>query len=164
MQGGQGQVGGMIGGLLCVLLVGLPIGALISAVILRAACSFFNKLAGPDRAVPEPGFGKAMGIAVVCLLVNLVASVAIGLIVGAGGGVAQAGKGATQLIANLVSIPVSFLVMGGILTAMLPTSFQRGVLVALIHTAIAIAIGIVIGIIVFILLLALGIGFGAAGR
>ena len=52
---------------------GVAIGTLIGAIILRAACSFYNKLAGgagSPSAVPEPTFSKAAGISFVTMLVN----------------------------------------------------------------------------------------------
>jgi hypothetical protein len=150
--------------MMCGLVIFLPIAALITAVMVRAACSFFNKLAGADRAVPEPSFPKALGIAVVGMVTNVVVSTLLGLVLGVAGHAAQLNAGPTELIANLISIPVSFFVLGGILTVMLPTSFQRGLLVALIYCGIAIAIGLIVGIVVFVVALALGIGFGAAGR
>jgi hypothetical protein len=139
--------------MLCAMIVGLTIGTLIGAVILRAACWLYNSMVGGPKspsAVPEPTMGRAMGIVFVTLLVNFAVSFGVGLVVG--GGAAAAG-GDTQMagiIAQLVSIPISFLVMAGMLTALLPTTFPRALLVALLEFAISIVIGIGIVVVVMI--------------
>ena len=129
-------------GLVCVVLgavVGLVIGLVIAAVLLRAAVSFFNKLAGgpnAPEAVPEPGFGKAMGISFVTGLVNY----------GVGFVLEQVGLAIKThpLAVQAVSLPVSALMMGVLLASMLPTTFGKGVVIALLNMAVMLAIVIVI--------------------
>ena len=97
--------GAAIGGFLCVLVVGLLIGTLIGAIILRAAVSLFNKMAGgadSEGAVPEPEFGKAMGITFVTTLVNMVAGFMIGLVIGGAAAAGGAGVEGAALVAQLV--------------------------------------------------------------
>jgi hypothetical protein len=67
---------------------------------------------------------------------------------------------AVQLAAAFVPSPISFLVIAGMLTALLPTSFGRGLPVALIYAAIGIAILIVVSLVAFLVALGLGISFG----
>jgi hypothetical protein len=72
-------------------LCGLFIGTLIDAVILRAACALFNKMAGggPSKGgVPEPEMGRAMLITFVTFLVHLVVGAAGGIALGVGAQVA----------------------------------------------------------------------------
>jgi hypothetical protein len=136
------------GGLMCGLLalaVALVIGLAIAAVILRAAVSFFNKLAGgadSPEAVPEPGFGKSMGISFVMFLVNLGVSIVFGLV----------GRAvhAHPLAVQAVSTVVSFLMLGVLLAAMLPTTFGKGVVLSLLNLAVMLAIFIVIFMVVLI--------------
>jgi hypothetical protein len=156
------QVAGAMAGVLCAAGGILIVGTLIGAVILRAACSLFNKMAGQDRAVPEPSFGKALGITVVSMIANMAVGFMVGIVIGGGGAAAGANPQHVQIISTLVSLPVGFLVMSGMLTLMLPTSFGRGMLVALLQYAISFAIAIAIGLIVFLVVLLLGVGF--AGR
>jgi uncharacterized membrane protein len=156
-----GQVGGAIAGIICAGVAAFVVCLLVGAVILRAACSLYNKLAGPDKRVSEPGFGKAMGIMVVTLIVNVVVGGLLGLLLAGGGAAAGADQRSLQLLVNVVSIPVGFLTMAGMLTVMLPTSFGRALLVTLLQYAIMIAIGIVVGLVIFVVVLALGIGFAA---
>jgi len=158
MQGQQGA--GLLIGLLCVLLVALPIGALISAVILRAACSIFNKLAGSEKSVPEPGFGKALGITAATLVVNVLVGIVIGLVFGAGAVAAGANPAQTQILVNLISMPAGVLVMSGMLTAMLPSSFGKSLLITLIAYAIIIAIAVVVGLVIAVV----GVGMWGIGR
>lgn len=148
---------GALTGIVCVLLVMLPIAALISAVILRAACSLFNKIAGSENAVPEPGFGKALGITVATWAVNLIVSLLIGLAFGMGAGAAGVNAANQNLLINLITLPAGFLVMSGMLTSMLPTSFGKAALVTLLTYVVAFAIAMVVALIV------VGVGFGLMG-
>ena len=118
-----------IGGLLCVFVFALAIGTFIGAVILRVAVALYNKMAGgasSPSSVPEPAFGKAMGITFVTSLVQTVVGFLIGLVTGAGaaGGV---------VVAQLIPFLVSLLIMAAMLYAMLPTTFDRALVVALCY-------------------------------
>ena len=155
------QVGGAIAGIICAGVAAFVVCLLVGAVVLRAACALFNKLAGQDKRVPEPGFGKAMGIVVVTLIVNVVVGGVLGLLLAGGGAAAGADQRSMQLLINVISIPIGFLTMAGMLTVMLPTSFGRALLVTLAQYAIMFAIFLVVGLVVFAVALALGIGFAA---
>jgi hypothetical protein len=112
-------------------------------------------------AIPEPGLGKGMLIVLCAWIVNVGISLVMTFALAGGGAIAGGGNGAAngvRLIAQLVSIPVSFLVLAGMCTAMLPTSFGRACLVALFYTLICIAIAVVIFGVLF------AVGFGLAGR
>jgi hypothetical protein len=170
------------GAILCGLAIGLPIGLLIGAVILRAAISIANKVLGPPRqsewddeydgsarrrrrfgsdgVIPEPGIGKAMLIVLATGFVNFIVSFAIGFAIGAGGAAAQANAQRTQALAQLAGLPVSFLVMSGMLTMMLPTTFPRACLVTVFQFLISL---LIVGVI-FGAFLLMGFGLGAAGR
>ncbi len=156
------EMAGAALGILCAVVGVLVLGTLVGAVILRAACSLYNKMASQENRVPEPGFGKALGITLVTMIVNVVVGFMVGLITGGGAAAAGVGAQGAQVISALISLPVGFFVMAGMLTAMLPTSFGRALLVTLVQYAISIAIAIAIGLVVFVVVLALGIGF--AGR
>jgi len=154
------QVGGAIAGLICAGVAIFVVCLLVGTIMLRAACSLFNKLAGESKRVPEPGFGKAMGIMLVTLLVNVVVGGVLGLLVLAGGAAAGADQRSMQLLINVVSIPIGFLTMAGMLTVMLPTSFGRALLVTLTQYAIMFLVGIIVAIIIVAIAVAMGIGFG----
>jgi hypothetical protein len=120
----------------------------------------------PDGpGVPEPSTGKAMGMAAVIIVLIAVANQIIKLATGVGGGRlgvfgpgAGAGAVGLALLVGCSQLLVDYLIVAGILTAMLPTKFGRGCLVALICIVIYIAIIVVVAIIIGVI-----IGFGAAG-
>lgn len=152
MQGPEvaGALVGMLIGLVCV----LTIGTLIGAIILRAACWAFNKLCQPENRVEEPSFGKSLLMALVSMVAQLVVGFGIGLVFGAGLAAAGFEQWQIQLIVNAISLPVGVLVMAGTITLILPTSFGRAILIALLYLAITIAVGIVIGGMILMLVLA----------
>jgi hypothetical protein len=153
------QAGQALAGMLCFMGVALVIGTLIGAIILRAACSLFNKFAGGESAsgaVPEPSMGSAMAITFVTTLVNMAVGFVLGLAL-QGAGPNQA---ASQAIINLISIPISLLVFAGMVTVMLPTTFGKGLLIALLYLLIAFVIGCGIAIIVVGVMLAMGMKLG----
>ena len=155
-----GQVAGALIGVVCVMGFALLFGILAGAVILRAACALFNKMASAGNGVPAPSFGKALGITALTMIANAIAGVLLGIVL-AGGALAagQANNPAVQAVPTLASIPVGLLVMAGLLTAMLPTSFGRGLLVALIQYAIMLVIGIIVAVIIAVIVIALGVDF-----
>jgi hypothetical protein len=129
--------------MLCGLVFGVVIATVIGAIILRAACSLYNKIVGGSRApgaVPDPGFGKAMAIVFVATLVNFVLSFIIGM-VGAVGAVHPA-------VVQLICLPVGYLVLAGMTTAMLPTDFPKALLIALLYVVIGICVVVVIAVVV----------------
>jgi hypothetical protein len=142
-------VGGLI---LCVGVFFLFLGVLIGASILCGACALYNKFVGGKRApesVPEPDLGKAMGITFVCALVQLLVGFIFGLVVN--GTLTSAASGRLPLprwkieaLTTLFSLPVGLLILSGMVSSMLPTSFPRGILVALCFYLILIIIAAVL--------------------
>jgi len=135
--------GAAIIGVLIVLAVILAVATLVGAIILRAAVSLYNTMAGganSTAAVPEPPMGKAMGITFVTTLVNGVAGFIVGLVIGGAAAATGARGSGVEVTAQLVSLPISVLVMAGMLAAMLPTTFGRAILVTLCHFLISIVI------------------------
>jgi hypothetical protein len=108
--------------------------------------------------VPEPEIPKAMGIVLVAGLANAVAKFCIGVAVvgGAAGGMGREGRAGAELLTDLISIPINFLIGSAILAAMLPTSFGKACLVTLIQFLIVLAIVVVVGGIVLAIMVATG--------
>jgi hypothetical protein len=151
------------------------IGFLIAAIILQAVCALYNKLAGaaeprhgfaPDDTdqadsmvadwpggVPKLSLGQAMGIVCISAIANVVVGFLIGRLLGGGRAAVGRGLWATSPIAFLIALPAGILVMG----ATLPTSFGKGLLIALLYLLIWLVLGIVIITIVFAIILALGV-------
>lgn len=158
------QAIGFLGGFLCALVIIIPIALLIGAVILRAAISMFNKFAGTGEEgqdlVPEPSMLKAMGILLIAGVANAIIGAILGAI-GAATGLIQAGEGGAKagfdLTLNLVSLPFTFLVSSALLAALLPTTFKRGMGVALCQYIVTILVGLAIGLIAVII----GLGLAA---
>ncbi|MFO0863877.1 MAG: hypothetical protein U0744_04330 [Gemmataceae bacterium] len=129
------------------MIFGLLIGALIGAVILRAAIAIYQLLSGGSQsphAVPEPSFGKSMGIMLIVALAQFAANFIIGMALGAG---AQATGGPAPgmgLAAAGGSFVISLLLMSLLLTAMLPTTLPRAFLVTLLYLVVCILVGIVL--------------------
>lgn len=159
-----GAAGAVLVGALCGLVVGVALGTLIGAVILRASCSFFNRLgASSGSSVPEPSFGQAMLITFVTTVVNFAASFVVGMMVGVGGAAAaarggQAAATGINLLAQAISLPITFLILAGMMAAMLPTSFGKACLVALIYIAIVIVIVVIIAVLIAVLFAPLAMG------
>ncbi len=128
------------------LVIGLLIGLAIAAVILRAACALFNKMAGgagSPGSVPSPGFGKAMLMVLVIGIIQFVTGIVLGVM-----GVTA---NMTPIMANLISTPISFLVSAGMISALLPTSFGKGLGVALCQFIIMILILVAVVVIFLVI-------------
>jgi hypothetical protein len=124
----------VLGALLFIKVFAIALGTVIGAGFLCVACALYNKLAGGQgspSSVPELLLGKAMRIAFVTTLFDVVAGFVIGLLVGASSAATGSGVRGPAVVAQLLSLPVSLLVMAGMNCALLPTTFTRGLLVAL---------------------------------
>jgi hypothetical protein len=154
--------GAAIGVLLCVLVFAVAVGTLISAVFLRAAVAIYNKLAGgasSPGSVPEPAFGKAMWIIFTTFLAQFVVGALLTAFSTGGEAVAPgAGEKGVDVVV-LVSFPVSLLIMAAVLSAKLPTTFGRALLVTLCFMLFEL---LVVGILVVIALVVFGVPWGAA--
>jgi hypothetical protein len=151
-----------IGVLLCVLAIVAVVGTLIGAVFLYAAVALYNKLAGgassPD-SVPQPTLGKAMWIILAILLAQVIVGSLLGLCMDVGPTAPRARGLGVDGIAELISFPVSFLIMVGVLSAKLPTTFGRAIVVTLCYMLIVL---LVVGVLVGIAVLAFGVALGGA--
>jgi hypothetical protein len=137
--------GAAIGVLLCVLVVGVVVETLVGAVCLRAAVALYNKLAGgasSPSSVPEPALGKAMWIIFATSFARMVVA---SLITGYGATAAEA------RVTLLISFPVSLLIMAGMLSERLPTTFGCAVLVTLCYLLVVLlVVGALVGIAVLV--------------
>jgi hypothetical protein len=113
--------GDIFGAELCFGVFAIAFGTVIGALFLRAGCLLYNKLPGSPNSVPIPVFSKAMGITFVTALVN-----------------ASGGFG-------LLSALVSFLVMAAMISALLPTTFTRGLLVSVCYLLVGLLVVVVLG-------------------
>lgn len=128
--------------MLFVLVFGLAVGTLIAAIIFRAACWLHNKLARLANSpvlVPEPGFGRAIGVVLAAAFLHLVVSLPIAFTLPAE---------LSPVIQHLIFQPIGLLTMAVATTAILPTGFGKGILIALLCWVVLIlsAVGVVVGI------------------
>ena len=153
------QAGTALAGVFFILAIVLVFGTVVGAMILRAACSLFNKFAGgrdAQGAVPDPSFGRAVGISFVATLIQMVIAFVLSLATRAGG----IGDMVTPAILRLAFLPLSICVLASITTAVLPTSFGKGMLIALIHWAIGAVIGFGLVAVVIAVTMATGMKLG----
>ncbi len=132
-----------------VVLLALLVALVIPAMILRAAVSLYNKLAGgagSPGAVPQPSLLKAIGIVFLTWLVNIVVGFTVGAVVGVGLAAGGASPREAALVAQLFSLPMSFLVMAVMLSALLPTTFGRAILVTLCCVLVWVFVLVVVGV------------------
>jgi len=123
----------MAAGLIVAQLIGIAIGSLFTAIILRAAAQWVQKVDVPQ--------GEAY---IISLMFNLCNWVVIGILVLA---VARGTQSMTAtLTASILSIPIAFLVMAGFIRSGLEIEFGRACLISLVMVAISVAIGLLIGI------------------
>jgi hypothetical protein len=118
--------GAAVGVLLCALVIGVAVETLIEAVCLRAGVALYNKLAGgasSPGSVPEPALGKAMWITFARILAQIVVGSLLGLGTGAGATAAGAREEGVDVVVPLISFSVSLLIMAGMLSARLPTTW-----------------------------------------
>jgi hypothetical protein len=149
--------GAAIGVLLCALVIGVAVGTLIGAVCLRAAISVYNKMAGgaaSPSGVPEPALGKAMWITFAIFVAQVVVgSLLIALVSPEAMAASARGR---DVVAQLITIPVSLLITAGILSAKLPTTFGRAILVSLCDILVGLLVaGVLLGIAVLVFRVAL---------
>jgi hypothetical protein len=119
------------------LVIGGAIGTLIGAEILRAACWLYNKIArkrNSSRTVPEPDMGKAMLITFLRVLVNVGTWVILTIAEMS----VQIGEYGVIALTSLVG----FLIAATMISGILPTTYNRALLVALIHFAVEVVVAL----------------------
>jgi hypothetical protein len=122
----------------------LAIGTFIGAIILRSAIGLYNFLAGKDR-VPTPGMYNAMVITFTTSLINMMVTVMIARAGAAGAGFEDKDL---SLVNQVISLPVTFVLMAGMLSWLLPTTIGRAFLVTLCH-AIIVFVLVTLGVAVY---------------
>jgi len=113
----------------------------IGVVCLRAAIALYNKAAGgpaSPQSVPVPEFEKAALAIFVTAVLQFGARLVITRVLGTGAVIAGMDGGLLQAVGQLVFLPVSVLAMAFMLTAILPTTFGRALLVTLCYCVVAI--------------------------
>jgi hypothetical protein len=138
--------------ILCTVVIG---GTLLGAVFLRAAIALYNMQAGgasSPTSVPEPGMGKAIGITFFTSVVQMVVGFLLDLLTSPGARLRRALGQKVDLVEELLPFAVALIVMAAMLSASLPTTFGRAIVVILCYTLIVILVAgpiVVIAIVLF---------------
>lgn len=160
-------------GMLFFLLV-IPFGLLIGSAILRGAVSLANKRLGPPPeskyivededdwgdypiagqqpertggVIPTPSIGGGMLMMLAIMIVNGIVTFVFQMMMddNPGGGRGRLrGPLDDMVITRLLSLPIGFFLMSGLLAVFLPTSFTRSCLVALYYFLICLGIAAVL--------------------
>ena len=121
--------------------------AVIGAVFIWGGIALHNALVSrPESRVSRPGFWKYCQIS---LTVGLVEALAVFLAARLDLGLWRllpAGKLAAELAIFVLFLPVSFLLMSAMISALLPTTLARGILVSLCTFAVWIIFGFIVNI------------------
>jgi len=126
--------GKQIGALIIVSAISLIVGSTLGSAILRTAIWLFNSVAGISNsrdAVPEPTYGEGVGIIFVTIIMNTMAGFGSTFAVGFCCALARIEQQDALLYARIASMPLALLVMSGMFSSMLPTSFFRGLAIAI---------------------------------
>ncbi len=145
------RAAGAVVGFLCGLSVVLLIGTLVGAAILMGACKLFNTMVrkpASRNGVPMPNVGKAMGIIFATMLVNVILSLIIGFAIGVGAAAMGGNDRMASVSIQLISNSLSYFLLTGMLTAILPAPLGRAALVALLYYAMGIIIVVMIGLVI----------------
>ena len=130
-------------GFLIGFVVALIILAVIRGFVIRAAIGVYTWHSGITSRVPMPSIGRAIGIAFAASIAGAIAGFEVGLNVGffltTFGATAQTAK----LTVQLVTLPISVVTTGLVLSFMLPTTYSKGVHVAICELLLSIIIAAV---------------------
>src|SRR5262245_20193806 len=134
--------------------INLIVGSTLGSVILRTAIYLFNEVFGVTDsrdAVPEPTYGEGVGIIFFTMIAYSVAGFVAAFAIGFGCALAGLEQQQAGLYARIVFMPLALLVVSGMFSSMLPTSFFRALLIAVCYIVIWILIvaAILVGMFAF---------------
>jgi hypothetical protein len=146
--------GKQIRALIIVSIVRVIVGSILGSVILRTAIYLFNAITatGDSRdAVPEPTYGEGVGIIFVTIIVNSVAACAALFAIAFGCALAGVEEQHARIYAPIAVLPLGVLIMSGMFSSLLPTTYLRALVIAIGYMVIWIFIvaAILIGIFAF---------------
>lgn len=133
----------------------LAVSTLIGVACLRAAIALYNRIAGgatPGAAVPVPTFEKAALANFLTLALQFIGQGIVGQLIHTGTMAVGARWKFIDVLESVairsISFPVSLLALALILTAILPTTFGRAVVVSLFYMMVVTAIVVIFIVIV----------------
>jgi hypothetical protein len=128
-------------GVVALLLAGVTLGSLLWAFWVWAGIALYNGLTDrPANRVPQANLSKCYQVSFMTGLVQVFAGFFLGTSTFIAGALAGLGPIEAAILAQLMGLPLGVLTMAAMLSALLPTSFGRGILVSLCVTLITIII------------------------
>jgi hypothetical protein len=106
--------------------------------------------------VPLPGLLQSLGIALAFTLTSLALFCLLLLVFGAASSATGSTPGMSLLLAELVAVPLNLLLLAGLVSLLLPTTFSRAMLVALVFFLMVLTLAALLGIAAFLISLAAG--------
>jgi hypothetical protein len=107
------------------------------------ALSRYDRARTASGGVPLPGVLRCLGIAITYALGSSLIGALMYFVFSAAGNATGATQGMSLLLTLLVTLPVNLLIMAGLATLMLPTTFSRGLLVSLVYFLMLLVMGLV---------------------
>jgi len=119
-------------GVVALLLAAVTLGSLLWAFWVWAGIALYNRLADrPATRVPQAGLSKCYQVSFMSGLVQVFVGFFLGSSTFIGGALAGLSPIEAALLSQLMGLPLGVLTMAAMLSALLPTSFGRGILVSL---------------------------------
>lgn len=101
--------------------------------------------------IPEPGIGKGMLLLLVATFLSGISFALLGFAVEEYMGLRMR-REETRFFVALLNIPFANLILSFVLSEMLPTTFRRAVIVALVYNLVLLVFGLIVGIPIYLLL------------
>lgn len=108
------------------------------------ALTRYDRLRTAAGGVPLPGVLRCLGIAIAYCLASYVIGALLYFVFQAAGNASGATQGMSLLLTLTVTLPVNLLMLAGLVTLMLPTTFGRGLLVAIVYFLMLLVIGVLL--------------------
>jgi hypothetical protein len=126
---------------LATLLAAVTLGSLIWAFWVWAGIALYNSLVNhPSTRVPQASLSKCYQVSFMSGLVQVFVGFFLATSTFVTGALAGLGPIEAAVLAQLMGLPLGVLTMAALLSALLPTSFGRGILVSLCVTVITVIV------------------------
>jgi hypothetical protein len=108
------------------------------------ALTRYDRATTASGGVPLPGLGRSLGIAVCFTLASCAIGWLLLLVFNTAGSATGSTPQMSLLLAQLVAVPLNVVLLAGLVSLFLPTTFGRGLLVSLVYFLMLLVIGAVL--------------------
>lgn len=136
--------GAAFGNFLLVAVIFLTVATLVGVFMLRIAIAIYNRIASVSNRVPVPGYKRAALITFITVAVQWVGREIVVDLVDLGIAMTGSNERVPDFFVRYVSLPLGFFAMVLLMTALLPTTFVRALLVTLCDWLLTLAIAVVL--------------------